>query len=85
MKKIQTEEITALYFEVDIRTLAKAILTTHATPYIGYHFIVFLVGHLTINPVLIHKVNTILAKTITLPCVKCLNLRDKLKSYPFIA
>ena len=34
---------------------------------------------------LCRKNNTILAKTITLLCVKCLNWTEKLKYYPFIA
>ena len=31
-----------------------------------------------------HKINTILAKTIKLLCVKCLNRTKKLKYYPLI-
>ena len=81
-KKIKTEKIVALNLEVDIRALAKTIFTAHATSGIGYHFLVFFVGHLTINPVLIHKINTIFAKAVTLPYVKCLNWVENMKSYP---
>lgn len=42
---------------------------------------IFFVDHLAINPVLIHKVNIILAKNITLSCIMCVDLNGRVENY----
>ena len=50
----------------------------------GYDFIVLVVGDVSMNGVVMEKVNRIVGKRIRLGWVKWLKLREKVKCYGFI-